>query len=74
MPSPMPLVEPVTSDTLPFSEGEADGFPSVMAMFMACELLGWLVASVEGRTPGFFSVDHALGMRQTGNARWLRLP
>ena len=36
MPSPMPLVEPVTSDTLSLSEG-VRGRPSrsVMAMFMA---------------------------------------
>ena len=41
MPSPMPLVEPVTSETLPLSEGETAGLGSVMAMFMASCLLGW---------------------------------
>ena len=34
MPSPMPLVDPVTSDTLPSSEGVADVAASGACMFM----------------------------------------
>ena len=34
MPSPMPLVEPVTSDTLPSSDGRADAAASGACMFM----------------------------------------
>src|SRR5262249_61223074 len=35
MPSPIPLVEPVTSDTLPASVGPAATFSGLMATFMA---------------------------------------
>jgi len=39
MPSPIPLVEPVTSDTLPASVGPVVTFSALMATFMARSLL-----------------------------------
>jgi len=44
--SPMPLVEPVTSDTFPNSAWPTTACPALLlsgriAMFMTCELLGW---------------------------------
>src|SRR5262249_50132433 len=41
MPSPIPLVEPVTSDTLPASVGPAATFSGLMATFMAPQPPGW---------------------------------
>ena len=64
MPRPIPLVEPVTRETLPLSEGETAAFGSVMAMFMASCLLGWRTP-VLGWTPRFFSQDDASDRTQT---------
>ena len=47
MPRPMPLVEPVISETLPLSEGTTAALGSVMAMFIASGLL-WLEAPDAG--------------------------
>src|SRR6516225_6263601 len=41
MPSPIPLVEPVTSDSLPASVGPAATFSGLMATFMAPQPSGW---------------------------------
>src|SRR6516164_5709145 len=42
MPRPIPLVDPVTSDTLPASTSRAAMFSGLMAMFMARSYSGWM--------------------------------
>ena len=71
MPSPMPLVEPVTNDTFPLSDCATVGERSIVAISMARGLLGRDAPPGVGR---LLKADHAREGACAGNALWLRSP
>ena len=73
MPSPMPLVEPVTRETLPVSrEGTEAALSLVVAIFMVTLLPCCGAKPVAAFAPDLIlETDHAAAGGLAGNARWL---